>query len=72
MFLFVFSLSVSAIHLSFKESDSVVLEKELVQCAVFENNWIDLQDLKGNPVILCVFFFIGMCVPWLFLNNLII
>lgn len=57
MFLFVFSLSVSAIHLSFKENDTVVLEKELVQCAVFENNWIDLPDLKGNPVILCVFFF---------------
>lgn len=71
MFLFVFSLSVSAIHLSFKENDSVVLEKELVQCAVFENNWIDLQDLKGNPVILCLFF-VGMCVPWLFLNNLVI
>lgn len=59
VFLFVFSLSVSAIHLSFKENDSVVLQKELGQCAVFENNRIGFHDLKGNPVILCLFFFVS-------------
>lgn len=62
MFLFVFSLSVSAIHLSFKENDSVVLEKELVQCAVFENTGLE----RESSHFMCLFLLLVCVSPGCF------